>query len=306
MSLYYHECYLDIRLKIPTDAVYLFVNSEVDHNHLYAYLPGILDGDRSLFDIINSNRHVPKDHIAFASSNSDITTDFIREVLSGYSSMVGAKPGSDGFEEIVRILETQLDISQDIGHSISASDFKKWWDDRKSTGIDLHYWNRLNQFMLQQGELPPTVINVLDRTTDEILDYAGDPIQEGSWRRRGMVIGHVQSGKTSNYSALICKAADAGYRVIILLAGITNSLRKQTQERINYAFIGKHATEMQNVRQEVIGAALHSAGNPKHPDYGTTLSKDFILSSAISNRCFSSRISMPASITVCSAVNLAA
>ena len=214
-------------------------------------------------------------------TNSDITTDFIREVLSGYSSMVGAKPGSDGFEEIVRILETQLDISQDIGHSISASDFKKWWDDRKSTGIDLHYWNRLNQFMLQQGELPPTVINVLDRTTDEILDYAGDPIQEGSWRRRGMVIGHVQSGKTSNYSALICKAADAGYRVIILLAGITNSLRKQTQERINYAFIGKHATEMQNVRQEVIGAALHSAGNPKHPDYGTTLSKDFILSSAI-------------------------
>ena len=74
MSVYYHECYLDISLKIPNDAVYLFVNSEVDHNHLYAYLPGILDGDRSLFDIINSNWHVPKDHIAFAGSDFDSTT----------------------------------------------------------------------------------------------------------------------------------------------------------------------------------------------------------------------------------------
>ncbi len=54
-----------------------------------------------------------------------------------------------------------------------------------------------------------------------------------------MVIGHVQSGKTTNYSALICKAADAGYRTIILLAGITNTLRSQTQERLDETFIGK-------------------------------------------------------------------
>ena len=213
-------------------------------------------------------------------TGSDITTAFVKEVLSGYTRMIPSGPDSEEFENIVKILETQLDITQEIGHSISARDFHKWWDEKKSDGIDLHYWNRFSQYLSSQGELPPRVINVLDQTTDEILDYAGNPKQVGNWRRRGMVIGHVQSGKTSNYSALICKAADAGYRVIILLAGITNSLRKQTQERINYAFIGKHALETQNVRQEVIGAALHATGQPKHPDYGTTLSQDFILKAA--------------------------
>ena len=221
--------------------------------------------------------------IEFQAKRSErvITSAFIQEILSEYSSLIGAEPGSDEFEGITRILETQLDITQEVGHSISVSDFKKWWGERKSSGIDLHYWNRFSQYMAYQGELPPRVMNVLDQTTDEILDYAGDPTIEGSWRRRGMVIGHVQSGKTSNYSGLICKAADAGYKVIILFAGITNSLRKQTQERINHSFIGKHATEVQNVRQEVIGAALHSVGPPKHPDYGTYLSKDFVLSSAV-------------------------
>ena len=213
---------------------------------------------------------------------SDITASFIREVLSESCQMVGIIPDSADFEEVARILETQFDIQQDLGHSISADNFNKWWADRRSGGIDLHYWNRLNQYLLHQGDLPSRVINVLNQTTDEILDYAGDPMQTKNWSRRGMVIGHVQSGKTSNYAALICKAADAGYKVIILLAGITNSLRKQTQERIDHAFIGKHATELQNVRQEVIGAALHvNEGLPKHPDYGTTQSRDFNLAAAM-------------------------
>ena len=61
---------------------------------------------------------------------------------------------------------------------------------------------------------------------------------EGKRFRRGLVIGDVQSGKTATYSGLICKAADAGYKVVILLAGITESLRRQTQERIDEAIVG--------------------------------------------------------------------
>ena len=58
-------------------------------------------------------------------------------------------------------------------------------------------------------------------------------MRKGNWDRRGMVVGSVQSGKTSNYTGLICKAVDAGYKIIIILAGLNNDLRSQTQRRID-------------------------------------------------------------------------
>ena len=61
----------------------------------------------------------------------------------------------------------------------------------------------------------------------------------GPWDRRGMVVGHVQSGKTANYTGLICKAADAGYKLIVVIAGVHNNLRSQTQRRIDEGFVGR-------------------------------------------------------------------
>lgn len=231
-----------------------------------------------MFD--NQQVVVARGWVELKARGTDITSEFVRQALEEFIQLQNYKISTNEFESLAQIIETQLDINQNLGHTISAQGFTKWWDERKN-GLDLHYWNRLNQYLLNNSDLPSKVVNVLDQTANEILDYAGDPKQDGTWRRRGMVIGHVQSGKTSSYSAVICKAADAGYKVIILLAGITNSLRKQTQERINEAFIGKHASEVRNVQQQIIGAALHANGTAKHPDFGTTNARDFILSSAV-------------------------
>ena len=114
---------------------------------------------------------------------------------------------------------------------------------------------------------------MLNDVTDEILDYSGNPIDTDGWRRRGMVIGHVQSGKTTNYASLICKAADAGYKIIILLAGITNSLRQQTQERLDEYFIGRKSV-FQAVAQEPLTIANY-AGERRFPAYGTSRDRDF-------------------------------
>ncbi len=46
-------------------------------------------------------------------------------------------------------------------------------------------------------------------------------------------MGHVQSGKTANYIGVATKAADAGYRVIVIIAGVQNKLRDQTQRRVD-------------------------------------------------------------------------
>ena len=138
---------------------------------------------------------------------------------------------------LVRELEESFTTTQKRGAAVLA-DYKPWLSGRRSD-IDWYYWDRLRRYYMEGNRLPPQVVATLDAVTDEILDYCGNPAAQGEWKRRGMVMGHVQSGKTTNYSALICKAADAGYKVIILLAGITNSLRSQTQERIDDTFIGR-------------------------------------------------------------------
>ena len=64
--------------------------------------------------------------------------------------------------------------------------------------------------------------------------------------RRGLIFGDVQSGKTATYTALCCKAADAGYRLIILLTGTIESLRRQTQERLDEGFVGRDSFKVLN------------------------------------------------------------
>lgn len=80
------------------------------------------------------------------------------------------------------------------------------------------------------SKLPPKVIRTIDTDTDMIMNNLFDPAAESqSESRYGMVMGHVQSGKTSNYAGLICKALDAGYKFIVIIAGIHDNLRNQTQ-----------------------------------------------------------------------------
>ena len=105
---------------------------------------------------------------------------------------------------------------------------------------DGHYWRRYRDF--QESKLSDTVVDGLDETTDEILGLLEDPQRTDTWDRRGLVVGHVQSGKTSNYLGLICKSADAGYKIIIVLAGMHNNLRSQTQMRLEEGFLGYETT----------------------------------------------------------------
>ena len=174
--------------------------------------------------------------------------------------------------EIRIILESSFSITQGTGHSV-RSDYTPWLQERKS-GIDFYYWNRLRDYLLGEDILPPNVISRLDSLSDEILDYCGNPGLDGSWSRRGMIMGHVQSGKTTNYTALICKAADAGYRIVILLAGLTNSLRAQTQQRLDETFIGKKSIFRPDILDDGL-SILNYATQRRVPFYGTTRDRDF-------------------------------
>ncbi len=116
----------------------------------------------------------------------------------------------------------------------SGEDHVSWLDAERKKGWT--YWQRYSEYM--ETRIPWTALDALDVATDEVLSQLEDPTRDGAWDRRGLVVGHVQSGKTGNYTGLICKAADAGYKIIIVLAGLHNNLRAQTQIRLDEGFLG--------------------------------------------------------------------
>ena len=87
-------------------------------------------------------------------------------------------------------------------------------------------------------ELSDAQIRELDKSTDKILSNIEDPERIGSWQSRGLVIGDVQSGKTGNFIGVIAKALDTKYDLVIILSGVHNSLRVQTQKRFEEAITG--------------------------------------------------------------------
>nr|WP_275436798.1 Z1 domain-containing protein [Helcobacillus sp. ACRRO] len=83
-----------------------------------------------------------------------------------------------------------------------------------------------------EENLPEAAVGTIDETTTKILGLAANPLTPGD-KAKGLVIGHVQSGKTANYAGLIAKAVDEGYRIVIVLAGMHSNLRQQTQARLD-------------------------------------------------------------------------
>jgi hypothetical protein len=172
---------------------------------------------------------------------SKITPTFIAEKVKRAADMFAAdSPLPIDQQQAVAILIQRFShwmgkattLKDDHGHLdwLNAARKKDW-----------HYWRRYRDF--QENKLSDVVVDGLDEATDNILGLLEDPLRTSAWDRRGLVVGHVQSGKTSNYSGLICKAADAGYKIIIVLAGMHNNLRSQTQMRLEEGFLGYETTD---------------------------------------------------------------
>lgn len=187
-----------------------------------------------------------------------------------------------------------------LGAIVDAVDFKPWLLDAKGNGhIDPYYWDRYRRLLSQNG-LPPGVIRATDEVTDKILDRLGDPRDLSRWSRRGMVVGHVQSGKTANYAGLICKAADAGYRLIVVIAGIHNNLRNQTQTRIDEGFIGRDTARLasrdRGTQQKIIGVG--NFDQRMFPVSLTTAIKDFNKATATTNTSQISSYNVPVILVI--------
>lgn len=117
---------------------------------------------------------------------------------------------------------------------------KPWLMAFKSEGTSKwSFWNRYKYYLEHQKGFEPATIQGVDEMTDKILDRFFNPQKtDVIISKKGLVVGQVQSGKTANYTGLVCKAADTGFNLIIVLAGIHNNLRSQTQLRLDEGFLG--------------------------------------------------------------------
>lgn len=164
----------------------------------------------------------------------------IKEMLDRLAGAFGATP--QAVEQAQKILHSRFAIRMQIGETLTGEQTHHPWLDARRASITPFYWDRYYQYLLHD-DWPPLVATTLGRSTNELLDLLGDPKVPGAWKRRGLVVGDVQSGKTASYAALICKAADAGYPIVILLSGTLENVRRQTQERLDASFVGLDSSD---------------------------------------------------------------
>lgn len=126
---------------------------------------------------------------------------------------------------------------------IIATDHKDWF--RQDGRQRDFYWRAYRSYLLETKRWHEESVIALDNSTTAIIERLADPTQREVFKARGLVVGYVQSGKTANFTGLIAKAIDVGYRLIIILAGAWNMLRTQTQRRIDKELVGKELLEDQ-------------------------------------------------------------
>lgn len=152
--------------------------------------------------------------------------------------------------EIIAELQSKLAVKMDRGSFVKEKNHISWYYAAKGK-INPKFWTRYSTYLYKDAGFNSDVINAIDVATDEMMDLLSNPNEIMAFQRRGLVIGDVQSGKTSTYLALMNKAADAGYHIIILLTGTIEKLRRQTQGRTDEGFVGLDSTAFNKNKDNV-------------------------------------------------------
>lgn len=165
--------------------------------------------------------------------------EFDTEVENLRQSLGMFSVSDDEFATIKRKLKANIVVQMNLGVLIKDKTQHLPWLSKRRESLDFFFWNRYKKFLEEVKHWNPRVTGNLGLVSDDIIDNLGDPKSDKPFQRRGLVLGDVQSGKTANYTAICNKAADTGYRIIIVLAGMMENLRQQTQERLDAEFSGR-------------------------------------------------------------------
>ena len=122
--------------------------------------------------------------------------------------------------------------------AVISQDFTRWLTPERMHESST-YWDSYKKYLQVVKDWDSIRVERMSEATLRVVERLADPMAEEVFPARGLVVGHVQSGKTANYSGVIARAIDAGYRFVIVLTGISESLRRQTQRRLDMEVLGK-------------------------------------------------------------------
>ena len=222
---------------------------------LWKHLRFVIDEREVSADIDGALKYL-KDQITLGEPNSRIHRVFAR-YIRGWDFVAEPQWAQDtsplSAERRARILELlglDFDTAQALARStpiavplneaiLIAEEHQKWYTDERRRLSTAFYWTRYEEYLRTRGNWSEDATASLDRATDKVIRCLSDPERSDAFAVKGLVVGYVQSGKTANFTALIAKAIDAGYRMIVVLAGTLDSLRLQTQRRLDKELCGK-------------------------------------------------------------------
>lgn len=120
---------------------------------------------------------------------------------------------------------------------VISDTFEPWYTPERSTQ-HAFYWPAYAKLLSERGWQADALAG-LDEATTRVVERLTDPYRQDARQAKGLVVGYVQSGKTANFTGVIAKAIDTGYRLIVVLTGTIDVLRKQTQRRLDMELVGK-------------------------------------------------------------------
>lgn len=191
----------------------------------------------------------------------ELTDELLNEVM-GMLPKITPDMDAESMDRVRKQLESTIGISMVTGQGLHGGEQEPWLEEVKAS-IKWSYWNAYTNELKSSG-FGRDVIRVLDEDSDNILNECGNPVTDYGWRVQGLVMGDVQSGKTASYCGLINKAADVGYKFVVLLTGMIEELRAQSQERMDNGFVGRDSRTMFDGERErkPIGSGRFRAAVP--------------------------------------------
>lgn len=211
----------------------------------------------------------------------NIIADRSREIFNLSAPILGLpKLSNEEYGKILASIRENVTVKMEGVQSLIEDDEEhQAWLYKIKDQTEWFFWNRYSNYLIRDKKWSPVIVASLNETSDKIIDLLGDPKSAKNFARRGLIIGEVQSGKTANYTAICNKAADVGYNVIIVLTGMLEDLRRQTQERLDWEFAGRKSqvfledAKTASVKYQPIGVSKYGT-KCRIPQFTSTV-KDF-------------------------------
>ncbi|GAA3951466.1 hypothetical protein GO495_12850 [Chitinophaga oryziterrae] len=207
----------------------------------------IIDGIKTIIRLQNQNKESVS--LQYFSEKKPAILSILKIMIQSALENTDESTISSYYETAVKEYVSVHPVDIDTSSSLTKKGFKTWLTEERKKKLPLNYINRYLTYLSKIGR-SDHIIEELSRASEAILGKLGDPQSSEAFYKKGLVVGSVQSGKTGNFNAVINRAVDAGYNLIIILSGIMEDLRIQTQLRLETDVIGEGHQGIKGVGKE--------------------------------------------------------